>query len=79
MAVRLVALSDLFPNVHRVTLYRWRRSGKLPPPDITISGRAYYREDRFAPPDDDAEREAEASQQKADVQKAAPIRGPPSH
>src|ERR1700680_5074620 len=26
MAVRFVALSDLFPNTHRVTLWRWRKA-----------------------------------------------------
>ena len=47
--VRYVALSDLFPNVHRTTRYRWRRDGKIGPPDLVINGREYYREDRFAP------------------------------
>ena len=55
MSVRYVSLGDLFPNVHRTTRYRWRRAGKLGKPDLVINGREYYREDRFAPREDDAD------------------------
>jgi hypothetical protein len=49
MAVSYVTLADLFPTVHRTTLYRWRKAGKLPKPDRVINGREYYLESRFAP------------------------------
>ncbi len=63
MAVRLVSLSDVFPNVHRSTIWRWKREGKLPPPDRIINNRAYYLESRFAAADDTApEQGSEASQ-----------------
>jgi hypothetical protein len=64
--VRYVSLSDLFPGKHRCTLYRWRKAGKLGKPDLVINGREYYREDRFAPPDDaepEAAPKADAAQQ----------------
>ncbi len=62
MAVRLVTLTELFPNTHRVTLWRWRKAGKLPPPDRVINRREFYLESRFAAPDDaahDAAKKAE--------------------
>ena len=62
MTVRYVTLSDVFPNVSRATLYRWRQKRKLPPPDRVINNREYYLESRFAASDEaeiDAARKAE--------------------
>ncbi len=61
MTVRLVTLKDVFPNRDRVTLYRWRKAGKVPPPDMKVGGVSYYREDRFAkPPADESDTAAKA-------------------
>ena len=57
--VRYVPLQVLFPHTHRVTLYRWRRDGKIPKPDLKIGNREYYREDRQLAPPAEAERPAQ--------------------
>ncbi|UPT98887.1 hypothetical protein J4G48_0012895 [Bradyrhizobium barranii subsp. apii] len=44
--VRYVPLQVMFPRTSRVTLYRWRRDGKIRAPDLVVGNRVYYREDR---------------------------------
>ncbi|MGY3122744.1 hypothetical protein ACVWXQ_006681 [Bradyrhizobium sp. S3.14.4] len=41
-AIRYVPLWELFPCTHRVTLYRWLRDGKIPPPDLVIGNRKFW-------------------------------------
>ncbi len=50
--IRYVTLQVLFPRTSRVTLYRWRRAGLIPPPDLVIGNRSYYIERPLAPPQD---------------------------
>ena len=54
MSMRYVSLSDLFPTKSRATLYRWRKAGRLPKPDLVINGREYYVERPLGQPTDDA-------------------------
>jgi len=52
--MRYVTWADLFPNKSRATLYRWRKAGKLPKPDLVIAGREYVIERPLDQPADEA-------------------------
>ena len=48
--IRYVPLTALFPCTSRATPWRWRRDGKISPPDLKINNREYWIERRLAPP-----------------------------
>jgi predicted site-specific integrase-resolvase len=46
----------MFPRTSRVTLYRWRRDGKIRAPDLVVGNRVFYREDRPLDPPPETDR-----------------------